>query len=63
MRFGTMLLKFTTSKDRQVTLRRRKGLTGTKLSMNEDFTPTKQARKSELWMLFKETKVAGKHAF
>ncbi len=44
------------SEDRQAALRGRKGL-------DEDFTPAQQARKSELWPLFKEAKAAGKHAF
>jgi hypothetical protein len=35
----------------------------TKLGLDEDLTPTQQARKSELWPLFKEAKAAGKRAF
>jgi hypothetical protein len=31
--------------------------------LDEDFTPTQQARKLELWPLFKEAKATGKHAF
>ncbi len=58
-----MLLKFATSEDRQVALRGRKGLAGTKLGLDEDFTPVQQACKSELWPLFKEAKAAGKRAF
>jgi hypothetical protein len=36
---------------------------GTKLGLDEDLTPMQQARKSEMWPLFKEAKVAGKCAF
>jgi hypothetical protein len=36
---------------------------GTKLGLDEDFMPTQQACKSELWPLFKEAKAASKHAF
>ncbi len=50
---GALLLKFTTNKDRQAALRGRKGLTGTKQGLDKDFTPAQQARKSELWSLFK----------
>jgi hypothetical protein len=60
---SAVLLKFATSEDRQAALRRRKGLTGTKLGLDEDFTPTQQARKSELWPLFKEAKATGKRTF
>jgi len=60
---GTVLLKFVTREDRQATLRGRKGLTGTKLGLNENLTPTQQGRKSELWPLFKEAKATGKRAF
>jgi hypothetical protein len=63
MRPGTVLLKFATSKDRQAALQGRKGLAGTKLGLDNDLTFAQQARKSELWPLFKEAKVAGKHAF
>jgi hypothetical protein len=60
---GVVLLKFATNEDRQVALRGRKGLARTKLGLDKDLTPTQQARKSELWPLFKEAKVAGKRAF
>jgi len=40
-----------------------KGLTGTKLGLDEDFTPVQQARKSEMRPLFKEAKAANKRAF
>jgi len=60
---GTVLLKFVTREDRQATLWGRKGLTGTKLGLNENLTPTQQGRKSELWPLFKEAKATGKRAF
>jgi hypothetical protein len=33
------------------------------LGLDENLTPTQQARKSELWPLFKEAKMAGKCAF
>jgi hypothetical protein len=59
----TMLLKFTTNEDHQVTLQGCKGLAGTKLGLDEDLTPTQQTCKSELWPLFKEAKVTSKHAF
>jgi hypothetical protein len=58
-----MLLKFTTNEDRQGALRGHKGLIGTKLGLDEDLMPTQQAHKSEMWPLFKEAKVVGKHAF
>jgi hypothetical protein len=58
-----MLLKFAMSEDCQAALQGRKGLAGTKLSLDEDLTPAQQARKSELWLLFKEAKAAGKCAF
>ncbi|CAN5971184.1 unnamed protein product [Sphagnum jensenii] len=58
-----VLLKFATSEDCQATLRGRKGLAGTRLGLDEDLTPTQQARKSELWPLFKAAKAAGKCAF
>ncbi len=60
---GTMLLKFAMSKDRQVTLRRHKGLARTKLGLDEDLMPTQQVRKSELRPLFKEAKVVSKRTF
>jgi hypothetical protein len=60
---GVVLLKFATNEDRQAALRRRKGLVGTKLCLDEDLIPAQHARKSELWSLFKEAKAAGKHAF
>jgi hypothetical protein len=56
---GTMLLKFATSKDRQAMLRGCKGLARTKLGLDEDLTPTRQARKSKLWPLFNEAKAVG----
>jgi hypothetical protein len=55
-----MLLKVAMSEDRQATQRKRKGLTGTKLGLNKNLTPTQQARKSKLWPLFKEAKAACK---
>jgi hypothetical protein len=59
-----VLLKFATNEDRQVMLRGRKGMAGTKLGLNEDLKPTQQACKLELWSLFKDdTKVASKRAF
>jgi hypothetical protein len=58
-----MLFKFITSEDRQVALRRRKGLTRTKLGLDKDLTPVQEAHKSKLWSLFKEAKATGKHAF
>jgi hypothetical protein len=60
---NTVLLKFATSEDRHVVLRGHKGLMGTKLSLDKDFKPAQQARKSELWPLFKEAKAVGKCAF
>ncbi len=39
VRLGAMLLKFTINEDRQVALQGRKGLVGTKLALDEDFTP------------------------
>jgi hypothetical protein len=62
-RHGAVLLKFATSEDCQATLGGHKGLTGTKLGMDEDLTPTQQVCKSELWSLFKEAKAANKRAF
>jgi hypothetical protein len=35
-----VMFKFATSKDHQATLRRRKGLARTKVSLDEDLTPT-----------------------
>jgi hypothetical protein len=58
-----VLLKFVMSKDHQAALWRHKGLAGTKLGLDEDLTPAQQARKSELWLLFKEAKAASKRAF
>jgi hypothetical protein len=58
-----MLLKFLTSEDYHATLQGRKGLAGTKLSLDEDLTPTQQACKSELWPLFKEAKATTKRTF
>lgn len=52
-RHGVVLLKFATNEDRHATLRRRKGLAGTTLNLDEDLTPAQQARKSKLWPLFK----------
>ncbi|CAM6011040.1 unnamed protein product [Sphagnum balticum] len=40
VRFSVVLFKFTTSKDCQAALRRRKGLVGTNLGLEEDVTPT-----------------------
>jgi hypothetical protein len=40
MRPDTVLFKFATSEDRQVTLRGCKGLARTKLSLDKDFMPT-----------------------
>jgi hypothetical protein len=57
------LFKFTMNKDYQVVLRGCKGMVGTKLGLDEDFTPMQQARNSVLWPLFKEIKVASKCAF
>ncbi len=36
--FSTLLLKFTTNENHQAALRRRKGLMGTKLGLDKDFT-------------------------
>jgi hypothetical protein len=58
-----MLLKFATSKDHHAVLRKCKGLAGTKLGLDEDLTPAKQAHKLESWLMFKEAKVASKRAF
>jgi hypothetical protein len=46
-----------------ILLRGCKGLAGTRLGLDEDLTPTQQARKSELWPLFKEAKAASKRTF
>jgi NADH:ubiquinone oxidoreductase subunit F (NADH-binding) len=63
MRPNAVLFKFVTSEDCQVALWGRKGLAETKLGLDEDLTPAQQARKSELWSLFKEAKAMGKHTF
>jgi hypothetical protein len=42
---------------------RAQGLGKDQVGLNEDFMPTQQARKSELWPLFKEAKAASKRAF
>jgi hypothetical protein len=55
-----MLLKFAMSEDRQVTLQWHKGLVGTKLGLDEDLMSVQEARKLELWPLFKKAKAAGK---
>ncbi len=34
-----------------------------KLGLDEDFMPTQQTHKSELWLFFKEAKVASKRTF
>jgi hypothetical protein len=60
---GAVLFKFTTSEDCQAVLRGRKGLVGTKFGLDEDLKPTQQARKSELWPLFKKAKAANKRTF
>jgi hypothetical protein len=44
-------------------LRRRKGLAGTKLGLDEVLTLAQQARKLELWPLFNEAKATCKRAF
>ncbi len=59
---GAVLPKFITNEDHQAVLWRRKGLTKIKLGLDDDLTPTKQARNLELWPLFKEAKVKGKCA-
>jgi hypothetical protein len=38
-------------------------MAGTKLGLDEDFTPAQQARKSKLWPLFKEANAEGKCTF
>jgi hypothetical protein len=63
VRPNAVLLKFATNEDHQVALWGRKGLIGTKLGLDEDLMPAQQARKLELWSLFKEAKAASKHAF
>jgi hypothetical protein len=60
---SVVLLKFTTNEIHQATLWRHKGLIGTKLGLDEDLKPTQQARKLELWSMFKEAKAASKCAF
>jgi hypothetical protein len=60
---NVMLFKFAASENCQAVLRGHKGLTGTKLGLNEDLTPTQQVRKLELWPLFKEAKIASKRTF
>jgi hypothetical protein len=51
------------SKNRQVVLQGHKGLARTKLGLDEDLMPTQQARKLNLWPLFKKAKAASKRAF
>jgi hypothetical protein len=63
VRSGAVLFKFATTENRQATPQGRKGLVGTKLGLDKDLTPTQQARKSELWSLFKEAKATNKRAF
>jgi hypothetical protein len=63
MCLNVVLLKFATNEDRQAVLRGCKGLARTKLGLEEDFTPTQQVRKSELWPLFKEAKATSKCTF
>jgi len=58
-----VLLKFTTNEDHQAAFWGRKGLATTKLGMDKDLMLEQQARKSELWPLFKEAKVTSKRAF
>jgi hypothetical protein len=58
-----VLLKFAMNEDRHYTLRGHKGLARTKLGLDENLTPTQQARKLELWPLFKEAKATNKRAF
>jgi hypothetical protein len=38
-------------------------MAGTKLGLDEDLTFAQQARKLELWPVFKEAKATNKHAF
>jgi hypothetical protein len=47
----------------QAVLRGCKGLARTKLGLDGDFMPAQQVHKSELWLLFKEAKVANKCIF
>jgi hypothetical protein len=54
---------FATSEDRQAALQGHKGLAGIKLGLDEDLTPTQQACKSKLWLLFKKARATGKHTF
>jgi hypothetical protein len=58
-----VLFKFATNEDHQVALRGRKGLFGTKLGLDKDFTPAQQVHKSKLWSLFKEAKAVSKCVF
>jgi hypothetical protein len=58
-----VLLKFATNEDRQASLQGCKHLAGTKLGLDEDLTPTQQARKSKMWPLFKEAKEVDKRTF
>jgi hypothetical protein len=44
-------------------LRGHKGLARTKLGLDEDLTLAQQARKSEMWPLFKEAKEVSKRTF
>jgi hypothetical protein len=60
---NAVLFKFAMNEDRQAALRGCKGLIGSKLGLDENLTPTLQARKSELWSLFKEAKATNKCAF
>jgi hypothetical protein len=60
---SAVLLKFATSEDCQAAFRGRKGLAETKLGLDEDLILAQQAHNSELWLLFKEAKAAGKHTF
>jgi hypothetical protein len=62
-RLSAMLLKFATNEDRQAALQGHKGIVGTKLALDKDFMLAQQVHESELWPLFKEAKVASKHAF
>jgi hypothetical protein len=60
---NAMLFKFVMNENCKAVHRKRKCLAGTKLSMDEDFTPAQQACKLELWPLFKEAKAVGKHVW
>jgi hypothetical protein len=42
--------------DKLTVLRVRKGLQGIQLGLNEDLTPTQQAKKRAAWATFKEAK-------